>query len=621
MGRDEGTARELRALLAAAERRIEALERVERDLQESERRFRETTELLPGAICELDLMGRVVYINKQALDTFGYTHEEYLEGVNALNLIHPDDLVRALTRVRTVGPADYGKPAPYKMLRRDGTPFDVVLTGAPILKEGEICGMRCCIMDISDMRRAEAQARASEERFRSVFQESPVGIALGDAQGTTVEWNRSFARMFDVEGATVAGPPNLFALAGREREELEPGRTLEHQGWLEAAGARRFLQWHITGLRPAGGQGCALLAQVQDVTERRVSEEEALRAVQEEAEEARGQVESLRRRLGADVRFHTMVSRSPQMKTVFDLLPEVAETTATVLIEGESGTGKELVARSLHELSPRKEAPFVAINCGALPDTLLESELFGYKAGAFTGAKRDKPGKFALAEGGTLFLDEIGDVSPAMQVKLLRVLQERVYEPLGATRPERTDVRVVAATNRDLKAAIELGAFRLDLYYRINVLSVRLPPLRERCCDIPLLCDHFVHQFNARYGKQVESVSQETLQLLLAYDFPGNIRELENVLEHAVIFCKGPAIESSHLPLSFPRAPADREAHVLAKVESFEDLERLYIQSVLAETGGNKLAASRRLGVHKTTFFRKLKRLGLAGDGHGNTRH
>jgi transcriptional regulator with PAS, ATPase and Fis domain len=309
-----------------------------------------------------------------------------------------------------------------------------------------------------------------------------------------------------------------------------------------------------------------------------------------------------------------MVSRSPEMKAIFAVLPEVAESTATVLIEGESGTGKELVARSLHELSPRRAAPFVAINCSALPDTLLESELFGYKAGAFTDARRDKPGKFALAEGGTLFLDEIGDVSPAMQVKLLRVLQERVYEPLGARAPERADARVIAATNKDLKAAVELGAFRMDLFYRVNVLSVKLPPLRQRRCDIPLLCQHFVGQFNSRYGKRVEAVSPEALELLLAYDFPGNIRELENLIEHAFIFCKGQVIEPAHLPPELPRVDADPEALVLARVKTFDDLERLYIQSVLAETGGNKLAASRRLGIHKTTFFRKLKRLGLGPD-------
>jgi transcriptional regulator with PAS, ATPase and Fis domain len=264
----------------------------------------------------------------------------------------------------------------------------------------------------------------------------------------------------------------------------------------------------------------------------------------------------------------------------------------------------------------RKNKPFVAVNCSALPDTLLESELFGYKAGAFTDAKKDKPGKFAQAEGGTLFLDEIGDISPAMQVKLLRVLQERTYEPLGATGSVTADVRVIAATNKDLQLLVKQGEFREDLYYRIRVLAVNLPPLRERQCDIPLLCEHFISRFNRRYKKNIQAIADEVLERLAAYSFPGNVRELENIIEHAFIFCKTDTVTLEHLPAELRQESESEDmVRAFAAVKSFEELERLFLESVLAESGGNKTQAARKLGIHKATLFRKLKALGMSGKG------
>jgi formylglycine-generating enzyme required for sulfatase activity len=274
--------------------------------------------------------------------------------------------------------------------------------------------------------------------------------------------------------------------------------------------------------------------------------------------------------LNMPIKFHSMVSRSQLMKQIFEILPEVARTIATTLILGECGTGKEVIARSIHELSERKQKPFVAINCSALPDTLLESELFGYKAGAFIDAKKDKPGKFALAEGGTLFLDEIGDLSLTMQVKLLRVFQERDYEPLGGTVPVKANVRVIAATNRNLAEMVRNGQFMEDLYYRISVVMIKMPPLRERRCDIPLLVDHFIGQFNARYNKQISGIDENALFLLLQHEFPGNIRELENIIEHAFIFCKSGQIRIEHLPGVMADKTKDSE-HAVEQLEKVEE--------------------------------------------------
>jgi PAS domain S-box-containing protein len=244
-------------------------------------------------------------------------------------------------------------------------------------------------------------------------------------------------------------------------------------------------------------------------------------------------VEELRKELDGRFQVGDMVSRSSSMRKIFDILPQVADSDATILIQGETGTGKEILARAIHNLSNRREKPFIAVNCGALPDTLLESELFGYKAGAFTGAGKDKPGRFALANKGSLFLDEIGDVSFALQVRLLRFLQEKVFEPLGGTQSVSSDARIIAAANKDLAGLVKKGLFREDLFYRINVVRIDLPPLRKRKEDIPLLIDHFINRFNRLQGKSISGASPEATAILMMHDYPGNIRELENIIERA----------------------------------------------------------------------------------------
>ena len=321
------------------------------------------------------------------------------------------------------------------------------------------------------------------------------------------------------------------------------------------------------------------------------------------------EVEALRQELAGRHRLGELISRSPQMHRVFEVLPAIAASPSTVMILGETGTGKELVARAIHSMSLRK-GPFVALNCAALPDTLLESELFGYKAGAFTGAFKDKPGRFAMARGGTIFLDEIGEISSALQVRLLRVLQERTYEPLGSNRPETTDARVVVATNRDLMALIGKKMFREDLYYRINVMQVELPPLRQRREDIPLLVEQFIARFNKVQGKQVQGISPEALALLMAHAWPGNIRELENVIERAFILCGDDAIHITHLPAELTMYAAEDEADGNMRM-AHNSLDIQAIQAALKRNNFNRLATARELGIHKTTLFRKIKKLGI----------
>jgi PAS domain S-box-containing protein len=320
-------------------------------------------------------------------------------------------------------------------------------------------------------------------------------------------------------------------------------------------------------------------------------------------------VEQFRKELESRYTFEDIVGRSPEMRRLFEVLPDIAESTSTVLIEGASGTGKELFARAIHNLSPRKKKRFVAVNCGALPDTLLESELFGYRAGAFTDARKDKPGRFALADGGTIFLDEIGDVSPAMQARLLRVLQERQIEPLGAVEPVKVDVRVVAATNKDLEDLLRQGKFREDLYYRIRVVHLRLPALRERREDIPLLVDRLVAKFNRLQGRDIAGVSQEAMARLMEHEYPGNVRELENIIEQAFVLCRGEWIELPHLPPEL--RPASPETAAPGGARSLRSMERYLIEAALRRQGGNRSRAALDLGIDSSTLYRKLKSLAI----------
>ncbi|MCC6697079.1 MAG: sigma 54-interacting transcriptional regulator [Candidatus Hydrogenedentes bacterium] len=320
------------------------------------------------------------------------------------------------------------------------------------------------------------------------------------------------------------------------------------------------------------------------------------------------QVEQLQKEIEARYTFEDIVGRSPAMKKLFEILPQVADSTSTVLIEGPSGTGKDLFARAIHNLSPRKNKPFIAVNCGALPDTLLESELFGHKAGAFTDARKDKPGRFALANGGTIFLDEIGDISAAMQMRLLRVLQERVIEPLGSVEPVKVDVRVVSATNRDLAALVREGQFREDLFYRVRVVALQLPSLVQRREDIPLLIDHIVARFNRLQGRTVAGVSDEVLARLMEHNFPGNIRELENIIEQAFVLCRSELIEMHHLPTELRPAQSTSAGHGAMTLRA---MEKYMIVEALRRQRGNRKKAARQLGIDPSTLYRKILAAGI----------
>lgn len=323
------------------------------------------------------------------------------------------------------------------------------------------------------------------------------------------------------------------------------------------------------------------------------------------------ELESLRKQISGRYTLGDLVSHSRAMQPVFEMTSSVANSDITALIHGETGTGKELLARAIHGMSPRANKPFIAINCAALPDNLLESELFGYKKGAFTGAIQDREGRFSQAKDGTIFLDEIGEISQALQVRLLRVLQEHTYEPLGSNETQHSKARIIAATHRNLSELVDSGTFREDLFYRINVIRLDLPPLRDRKEDLPLLLDHFIDRFNQIHKKNIQGLSHGANSLLMTHTWPGNVRELENIIERAFVLCNGSQIEIRHLPTELTgKAPiASETTPDIGTARRSAEAQAIF--KTLEKNNFNRLATAKELGIHKTTLYRKIKTLGL----------
>ena len=332
-------------------------------------------------------------------------------------------------------------------------------------------------------------------------------------------------------------------------------------------------------------------------------------------------IERLRREIEHQYTFEDIVGKSKAFRKIFSILPDIAESGSTVLVEGPSGSGKELLTRAIHNLSPRRKQPYVVVNCGALPTSLFESELFGYKKGAFTDAKHDKAGRVALAEGGTIVFDEIGELPMATQVKLLRLLQEREYEPLGGVQPIRADVRVMAATNRKLLDLVSQGNFRDDLYFRLAVVRIAIPSLSERREDIPYLVEHFIERFNARRGKRLTGVTPAVMRFFMRHEFPGNVRELENFIEHGFVLCHQGTIDIEHLPEDVQLVASGRgrrrdngKTPAEEPVSHFEHAEAETIKAALRAENGYLERTARELGISRTTLWRKMKKFGIQAD-------
>jgi len=402
--------------------------------------------------------------------------------------------------------------------------------------------------EIAELKSVDQSLRIRVESFQNLIWHSIDGILITSEEGTLVYANPraaeitgySLEELLNINLKELVGPDEHQNIMQRVEKRADRRRAPRQFAAEFIRKDRQTVALEVTAVRTFWHGKPVEVITMRDIRERRVLEGKRISSQVRKAVEQR-------------YTFEGIVSKSPHILRSFEILPTIANSDSTVLIVGESGTGKELLAKAIHNLSPRRDGPLVIVNSGALPDSLIESELFGYKAGAFTDAKQDKPGRFLASRGGTIFLDEIGDISPAMQVKLLRVLQDRTFEPLGSNEKVSVDVRVIAATNQDLEKMVEEGTFRNDLFYRINVVQLQMPSLRERREDIPVLTEHFIGKFNQLFGKDITSISPGALSLLMNYDYPGNVRELENFIEHSFLLCRGDKILPEHLPSIFQR--------------------------------------------------------------------
>jgi PAS domain S-box-containing protein len=593
---DEATLRE----------RIEALQAEVLALKQQERLL---VEHAADAFFLIDHNEVIVDANQSACDSLGRTRDE-LVGMRVSDFATSTDPegIRGIVADMVPGVAHTREGA---HTRKDGTSFPVeVRIGA--FEYGGAKYMVALARDLSQRLQTESALRESEERLAAVLRSAMDAIVIVDCGSKITLFNEAAEKVFRCDAEQAIGQP-FDRFLGTAFRALVPG-CLAPGG--EEDEDQRYL-WVPEGLtaRRADGEEFpveATISRVQvgdqdlrtiilrDVNERKRIEDE-LRQTQREKI-------YLLEELSTVHNFEDMVGSSPEMKATFDDIEKVAVTDSTVLITGETGSGKELIARAIHNASHRKNRVLVKVNCAALPAGLIESELFGHEKGAFTGAHARKIGRFELAHGGTIFLDEIGDLPPDLQIKLLRVLQEGEFERLGSTRTQRVDVRVIAATNRDIARAVEEGRFRSDLFYRLNVFPIRVPALRERRADIPLLVQHFAVKYGTKLGKRIESIPRDVMTSLQAYDWPGNVRELENVIERAVILSPGSELE----PGRFITEVSGRAGE--SRIPTLDELEREHIISVLELTGWRvrgESGSAALLGLKPTTLEARMKKLGI----------
>jgi len=540
-----------------------------------------------------------------------------------VELIHPDD--RAKVDAAFEASLEKGAPSKveYRIVMADGR-VKVLEEHWKVFQDGQGRPMRLVgtCQDITERKRAAAMLRESELRFRAVYERSPIGIALVDSRtGRFLQVNpkyceitgRSEDELLQIDVGSITHPDDVWQGNEylRELAEEKLANYEMEKRYLRPDGSVRWVRILVVPMWEKGETHRWHMGLAQDVTERRQSEEAIASLMQELCEAKKKLTEEklyLEQEIDTELGFGEIVGQSKALQLVMEQVGKVAASDATVLLLGETGTGKELVARAIHRMSQRVNRSFVKLNCAAIPSGLLESELFGNEKGAFTGAVSRKIGRLELADKGTLFLDEIGEISLALQPKLLRVLQDQEFERLGGTQTLKVDFRLIAATNRELADLVRLSEFRSDLYYRLNVFPIRVPPLRERREDIPLLVEHFVQKFSRRMHKQITSIPRKTMDALIAWEWPGNVRELENFIERSVILTQGSVLVSplSEMgPNAAVRKPVD---------ETLEATEREHILRALRDSHGQiggLRGAAMRLGLKRTTLQSKIKHLGI----------
>ena len=592
--------------------------------------FRQIVDTIPGFVAVMTAEGGVEYVNRQVLDYFGRTLEE-LKKWGTTDAVHPDDLPRVSDTWRSSLEAGIPYNFENRLRRADGVYRWFQSRGFPLRDaEGRIVRWYNLLTDIDERKCAEDALHKSEERWRAVFENSAIGVALTDMSGRFLATNSAYQKMLGYTDEEIGKVTFLELTHEDYREanwklvtELLEGKRRQFQiekQYRRKDGSLIWVSNNVSLVPGTNSMPWFIMALAEDITERKQAEE-MLRRSQAKLEKAFEEIKRLKDRLQDEnlilrekiddaFMFDDIVGSSPVLQSVLSSIVRVAPTDTTILISGETGSGKELISRAIHKRSRRSNQAFVSINCAAIPPSLIASELFGHEKGAFTGAVQQRRGRFELAHSGTIFLDEIGEVPVETQLALLRVLQERQFERVGSSRAIPVDVRIIAATNRDLSLAIAAGTFRSDLFYRLNVFPIQVPPLRKRTEDIPLLIEYFVKKFAEKMAKRIKQIEKRTLELCQTYSWPGNIRELQNIVERSMILCTGDTFSIDEAWLSIEQPSRTDMSGPL--IQTLQDQEKEMIEAALAETRGKVAGAkgaAAKLGVPPSTLESKIKQL------------
>ncbi len=594
------------------------------EIKNSENKLRTIIDTIPGFVCTLSAAGEVQLVNRQVLEYFGKTPEE-LKNWATSNVVHPNDLPRVVDwwkhSIETGQPYDLE----LRQRRADGVYRWFQSRALPTRDtEGRISGWYMLLTDIDDRKRAEDALRLNEQSLRLILDSIPGFVSTSDAAGEIELVNRQILEYFGMTIEELKNwstsdnihPDDLPRMIEAYRRSIETGQPLDFE--QRSRGPDGVWRWFHNRSRPerdAEGRVIRWYYLATDIDKRKRAEDELEKAFEEIKrlkERLHDENVVLREQIDQVFMFEEIVGSSPALKTVLSSIVKVAPTDSTVLITGETGTGKELIARAIHKGSQRAGQAFISVNCAAIPSSLIASELFGHEKGAFTGALQRHQGRFEMAHSGTIFLDEIGELPAETQIALLRVLQERQFERVGGSRVISSDVRIIAATNRDLSAAIAAGAFRADLFYRLNVFPIDVPPLRQRQEDIPMLVEYFVERYAEKAGKQISKIDKNTLKLCQSYHWPGNIRELQNIVERSVILCTGDTFSIDAAWLSSKIVARQKASAPLTK--TLQGYERELIEAALAESNGKVAGpngAAAKLGIPRSTLDLKIKQLNI----------
>jgi len=599
----------------------------EQALRSKEQGLRLIVDSIPGFVCTLSAAGEVELLNRQLLEYFGKTPEE-LKNWATSDAVHPDDLPRVIDAWRRS--VETGQPYVLELRQRraDGVYRWFQSRALPARDtEGRITGWYMLLTDIDDRKRAEDCLRSNEQSLRLIVDSIPGFVATLSAGGEIELVNRQLLEYFGTTTEELKNwatsdmihPDDLPRMSEAWKRAIETGQPLELENRSRRAdGVYRWFQVRWLPQRDADGRIVRWYSLGTDIDERKRAEdglEKAFEEIKRLKDRLHDENVVLRDHIDQVLMFEEIVGSSPALKAVLSSIVKVAPTDSTVLITGETGTGKELIARAIHKGSKRAGQAFISVNCAAIPPSLIASELFGHEKGAFTGALQQRRGRFELAHSGTIFLDEVGELPPETQIALLRVLQERQFERVGGNRVVSADVRVIAATNRDLSAATSAGTFRADLFYRLNVFPIHLPALRERREDIPMLVEYFVKRYAEKAKKDISRIDKDTLKLFQSYHWPGNIRELQNIIERSVILCNGDTLRVDDAWLRSQEAPHPESTGVLA--ETLLNHERELIEAALAESKGRIAGpngAAAKLGVPRSTLDFRIKRLKISAN-------